>query len=295
MDNKRLNAFLKSAELGSLSAAAEALGYTPSAVSQLVSSLESEFGVQLLVRTTRGVYATPEAEGLMPIVSDYLSREKLIYDYIDGLKNHSEGSLTIAAYPSVATNWLPDIVSEFAEAYPDITINIREGIRSEVFRHLDNGDAELGFLAYADPMPYEWIPLAEERLLAVLPAGHPLAGNESFPIEAILNENFILSSAGQEHEILNMLAKHNIHPNIKFTTYDTPVNMAMVQRGLGVSICTELSVRNWRGPIVRLPLDPPEKVTFGIACKSYDNLTGVAQQFLNYAVRSLTREESDPK
>ena len=83
MDNKRLNAFLKSAELGSLSAAAEALGYTPSAVSQLVASLESEFGVELLVRTTRGVYATPEAEGLMPIVSDYLSREKLIYDYID--------------------------------------------------------------------------------------------------------------------------------------------------------------------------------------------------------------------
>lgn len=290
MDTKRLNAFLKSAELGSLSAAAEALGYTPSAVSQLVSSLEGEFGIQLLVRTPRGVYSTPEAEGLIPIITDYLSREKLIYDYIDGLKNHSEGSLTIAAYPSIATNWLPDVVSEFTAAFPDIVINIREGIRSDIFRHLDNGDAELGFLAYADPMPYEWIPLSAERLLAVIPANHPLADADSFPISSIQKEHFILSSAGQEPEILNMLSKHNIHPDIKFTTYDTPVNLAMVQRGLGVSICTELSVRNWRGPVVQLPLDPPEKVTFGIACKSYDNLTSVAQQFLKYAVRSLAQD-----
>ena len=227
----------------------------------------------------------------MPIVEDYLSREKLILDYVSGLKNLSEGSLTIAAYPSVATNWLLDIVGDFAADYPEITINIREGIRSEIFRLLDSGEAELGFLAYADPMPYEWIPLAEERLLAVLPDNHPKAANKSFPIKDILEENFILSSAGQEPEILNMLAKHNIHPDIKFTTYDTPVNMAMVQRGLGVSICTELSVRNWRGPVVRLPLDPPEKVTFGIACKSFDNLTGIAHRFLNYSVRGLTREE----
>lgn len=291
MDNKRLNAFLKSAELGSLSAAAEELGYTPSAVSQLVASLENEFDTQLLVRTTRGVYATPEGEGLMPIVSDYLSREKLIYDYIEGLRNHSEGSLTVAAYPSVATNWLADIIIEFSAKYPDISINIREGIRSEVYSQLESGDAELGFLAYADPMPYEWIPLAEIPLVAVLPASHPLAGNESYPLSEIENEHFILSSAGRESEILNMLAKHNVHPEIKFTTYDTPVNMAMVKRGLGVSICTEMSVRDTHGPIVKRPLDPPEKVTFGIACKSYDNLTGVAHTFLDYAVRSLTREE----
>ena len=291
MDNKRLNAFVKSAELGSLSAAAEELGYTPSAVSQLVASLESEFGFQLLVRTTRGVYATPEAAGLIPIVRDYLSREQLIYDYVYGINNLSGGTLTITAYPSIATNWLPDIVSEFTSDYPDVTINILEGIRSDLFRQIESGDAELAFLAYAEPMPYEWIPLAEQELVAVLPENHPLADRDSFPISAVQDENFILSSSGREPEILNMLAKHNIHPEIKYTTYETPVNLAMVQRGLGVSICNELSVKHWRGPIVRKPLDPPEKVTFGIACKSYDSLSAAARKFLDYSVRSLTREE----
>ena len=141
MDNKRLNAFIKSAELGSLSAAAEELGYTPSAVSQLVASLESEFGFQLLVRTTRGVYSTPEAEGLIPIVRDYLSREQLIYDYVYGINNLSGGTLTITAYPSIAANWLPDIVSEFTTDYPDVTINILEGIRVDLFRQIESSDA----------------------------------------------------------------------------------------------------------------------------------------------------------
>lgn len=291
MDKKRLNAFLKSAELGSLSAAAESLDYTPSAVSQLVASLEEELEIQLLVRTSRGVYATPEAEGLIPIVKDYLEHEQLIYDYVDSVKGMNSGNLTIAAYPSVATNWLPETISQFRHDYPGISIDIMDGARPDVFRHLESGDAELGFLAYAEPMPYEWIPLADESLLAVLPTDHPRAGDASYPIEAIREDDFILSSLGDEPEILNMLASHDIHPDIRFTTYDTPVNLAMVQRGLGVSICTELSSRHWSGPIVRLPLDPPEKVNFGIAFKSYESLSLVARRFLEYAVKNLTKEE----
>lgn len=292
MDNKRLNAFLKSAQLGSLSAAAEVLGYTPSAVSQLVSSLESELGIQLLVRTARGVYATQEAQGLIPIIEDYLSREQLIYDYISNIKGLSEGSLTISAYPSAAVNWLPEVVSTFSRNHPNISINILEGVRSDIFRHLDAGIAELGFLVYADPMPYEWIPLSDERLLAVLPKSHPLAGNNSFPISEVMHENFILSSSGNEPEILNMLAKHHIHPKISYTTYNTPVNLAMVQRGIGISICNELSIKNYSDAVAALPLDPPEKVTFGIAYRSYDELTAAARKFLEYAVKSLTQKET---
>lgn len=291
MDKKRLTAFLKSAQLGSLSAAAEALDYTPSAVSQLVASLESELGMQLLVRTTRGVYPTKEGLGLIPIVEDYLSREQLIYDYISGIKGLSEGTLTVSSYPSVALNWLPEIVSDFTSDYPDISINILEGVHSDIFRHLDTGAAELGFLVYSEPMPYEWIPLSEERLLAVLPQDHPLAHKDSYPISEVENDNFILSSSGNEPEILNMLAKHDIHPKINFTTYNTPVNLAMVKKGLGVSICNELSLKNYGGSIAVLPLDPPEKVTFGVAYRSYDELTPAAEKFLEFAVRHLTKEE----
>ena len=131
MDNKRLLSFVRAAELGSISAAAEELGYSTSAVSQLIASLEREFGINLLVRTTRGVYATEEAKGLIPIVNDYLSREQLILDYVAGVKDISEGTLTITTYPSIATAWLPEIVSEFKNDYPDISITIMECVRSD--------------------------------------------------------------------------------------------------------------------------------------------------------------------
>lgn len=290
MDKKRLLSFLKAAELGSISAAAEELGYSTSAVSQLIASLEKEFGIRLLTRTTRGVYPSEEAKGLIPIVEDYLSREQLIFDYVAGIKDISEGTLTIAAYPSIAVSWLPEIVSEFKNDYPGITITIMEGVRSDIYRHLDQSEAELAFLAYADPMPYEWIPLADVKLIAVLPEGHPMASMEAFPIKQVEGEDFILSSSGQETEILDMLEKHDVHPEIKFTTYDTPVNMAMVQRGLGVSVVNELSASRWNDRLVKLPLDPPEQVTFGIAYSSFDRLTPVARKFLDYSVRSLTRE-----
>lgn len=292
MDNKRLLSFIKAAELGSISAAAEELGYSTSAVSQLIASLEKEFGIRLLVRTTRGVYPSEEAKGLIPIVEDYLSREQLIYDYVAGIKDITEGTLTVAAYPSIATSWLPGIVSEFKNDYPDISVTIMEGVRSDIYRHLDSNDAELAFLAYADPMPYEWIPLADVRLIAALPESHPLAGMDSFPIKQVENEDFILSSSGREAEILDMLEKHGVHPEIRFTTYDTPVNMAMVQQGLGVSIVNELSAKRWNDRIVKIPLDPPEMVTFGIALNSLDRLTPVARKFLDYAVKDLTKEEN---
>ena len=140
-------------------------------------------------------------------------------------------------------------------------------------------------------MPYEWIPLDDVRLIAVPPADHPFAGRDSFPIKQVEHENFILSSSGREAEILDMLDKYDVHPEIKFTTYDTPVNMAMVQRGLGVSICNELSAARWNDYLVKLPLDPPQQVTFGIAYSSYERLTPVARKFLDYAVRTLTKNE----
>ena len=292
MDKKRLLSFIKAAELGSISAAAEELGYSTSAVSQLIASLEKEFGMRLLVRTTRGVYPAEEAKGLIPIVEDFLSGEQKILDYVDGVKDISEGTLTIAAYPSIATTWLPGIMSEFRNDYPGINITIMEGVRSDIYRHLDNNEAELAFLAYADPMPYEWIPLADERLIAVLPENHPMADRASFPINQIENEDFILSSSGRETEILDMLKKHGVRPEIKFTTYDTPVNMAMVQQGLGVSIVNELSARRWNEKLVKMPLDPPEMVTFGIAYHSLDRLTPAAHKFLDYSVRNLTKEAS---
>ena len=120
MESARCRAFLESVERGSFKAAADALGYTPSAVSQLVAALEKELSLNLLIRSKKGVTVTGEGRKLLPIVRSFLAREKEMYELASELQGLSVGNLTIAAYPSVATTWLPELVRTFQKDYPDI-------------------------------------------------------------------------------------------------------------------------------------------------------------------------------
>ena len=290
MESARCKAFIESAERGSFRAAAEALGYTPSAVSQLVAALEKDLGLNLLIRSKKGVTMTSEGEKLAPIVRSYLAREKEMYELASEMQGVSIGNLTIAAYPSVATTWLPEIVRNFQRDYPDVQFSIMEGIRSEIFKHLDDHVADMGFMAYAEPMDYEWTPLAEEAVIAVVPEHHRFAGAKSYPIGDCEKDDFIMTSWGKDVEIQNIFKKNKVSPNVKYTTYDTPATLAMVRMGLGVSFVNELSAQYWNDHLVKLPLDPPQKVEFGIAYTSKDHMTAAAKKFYDYAVRLLKED-----
>ena len=291
MESVRARAFLESVERGSFKAAADALGYTPSAVSQLVAALEKDLKLNLLVRSKKGVTVTPEGSRLLPIVRSFLAREKEMYELASEMQGLSVGNLTIAAYPSIATTWLPELVRTFQRDYPDIEFSIMEGVRQDLFHNLDQHVADMAFLAYAEPMDYEWIPLAEEEMIAVLPEGHPLADAAAYPLSRLEEDNFIMTSWGHDQELLNMFRKNNVSPHIKYTTYDTPATLAMVRMGLGISICNELAAQYWNDHLVKLPLDPPETITFGIAYTSEEHMTAASKKFLAYAVKYLTRAE----
>lgn len=291
MESVRCRAFLESAERGSFRAAADALGYTPSAVSQLVAALEKDLKLNLLIRSKKGVTVTHEGSMLIPIVRSFLAREKEMYELASELQGLSVGNLTIAAYPSIANTWLPEIVRTFQRDFPNIEFSIMEGVRQDIFSQLDQHVADMGFLAYAEPMDYEWVPLADEDMIAVIPENHPLAGEKVYPVKQFEKDRLIMTSWGQDAEILEIFRNNNIDPHVKYTTYDTPASLALVRMGLGVSICNELAAQYWNDHLVKLPLDPPSKITFGIAYTSEDHMTAAAKKFLSYAVKYLTQPE----
>lgn len=288
MESVRCKAFLESAERGSFRAAAEAMGYTPSAVSQLVAALEKDLGLNLLIRSKKGVTMTSEGEKLAPIVRSYLAREKEMYELASEMQGVSIGNLTIAAYPSVATTWLPEIVRTFQRDYPEVQFSIMEGIRTEIFKHLDDHVADMGFMAYAEPMDYEWTSLAQESIIAVLPEDHRLKDAEAYPIGDCEKDSFIMTSWGKDVEIQRIFQKYKVSPNVRYTTYDTPATLAMVRMGLGVAFVNELSAQYWNDHLVKLPLDPPQKVDFGIAYTSREHMTAAAKKFYDYAVQFLS-------
>ena len=265
MENSRCKAFIECANRGSIKAAADTMGYTPSAISQLITAFEKELGLKLFVRTQKGVELTREGYELVPVVRSYLAQEQEIYQFASELKGVTRGKITIASYPSIATTWLPEIVRRFKADFPGIQFSIMESIREDIFQRLDRNEADIGFLAWADPMPYDWIPLTETAIIAAVPEDHPLASRASFPIIECEKNDFILGSWGREQEILSILKKNKVH-----------------RMGLGVSLVNELSAQAWNEHLVKLPLDPPASVTFGIAVNSREQMTNAAKKFLEY-------------
>lgn len=281
METARLKAFVESADQGSIKAAAEVLGYTPSAISQLVTALEKELGLTLFRRSQKGVTLTEEGEAIIPLVRSYLAEENEIYLFAQELKGVTTGKISIATYSSVATTWLPEVVRRFKADYPGIQINILECIYDDVMRCFERNEADLALMVYTEPMPYKWISLAEQPVVAVIPDDHRLAGAESFPIKECENEDFVIERWGKEHEILDIFNTYDVHPEVKYTTYDTPATLALVRMGLGISFVNELSTRNWNENIVKLPLDPPQNIVFGIAIPSPKHMTGAARKFVD--------------
>ena len=284
METARLRAYVETADKGSVKAAAESLGYTPSAISQLITALEKELGITLFTRSQKGMKLTAEGREMLPLVRSYLTHEEEIYTFAADLKGITRGKLVIASYPSIATTWLPEIVRSFKNDFPGIQISLMESIRSDVFRHFEQNEADLAFLAYSEPMPYEWIPLSETSVIAAVPEGHRLEAADSFPIAECEKDDFILGSWGKEMEIIEILNRNGVHPEIKYTTYDTPATLAMVRMGLGVSFVNELSAQFWNEHLVKLPLDPPQTITFGVAFPSREHMTVAAKKFLDYTL-----------
>ena len=291
MESARCKAFMYAADTGSFTKAAERLNYTPSGVSQLVGALENETGLTLLRRTRKGVTLTPDGEILLPAVREFLEKENRIYELAAEVKGLLVGSVTIAAYSSISTHWLPEVIRDFEQDYPQIEIRLMEGIRQEVTRWLDEKKADIGFLSYQEPMPYEWTPLDYDEMLAVLPKDHPYASKESYPLINCEIDAFIMPALGRDDDVVSLFERNGIKLNIHFTTLENFATMAMIEKGLGMSVMNNLITEKWNCDVVKIPVDPPSRITLGLAVPSYKQASPAVKRFIKYAVERLKKIE----
>ena len=291
MESARCKAFMYAADTGSFTKAAERLNYTPSGVSQLVGALENETGLTLLRRTRKGVTLTPDGEILLPAVREFLEKENRIYELAAEVKGLLVGSVTIAAYSSISTHWLPEVIRDFEQNYPQIEIRLMEGIRQEVTRWLDEKKADIGFLSYQEPMPYEWTPLDYDEMLAVLPKDHLYASQESYPLINCETDSFIMPARGRDDDVVSLFERNGIKLNIHFTTLENFATMAMIEKGLGMSVMNNLITEKWNCDIVKIPVDPPSRITLGLAVPSYKQASPAVKRFIKYAVERLKKIE----
>ena len=251
--------------------------------------MEKDFGFSLFLRGKKGVVLTENGAHLLPAVQEFLAQEDRLFSLATQINGLLTGSVAIAAYSSIATHWLPAVIRIFQRDYPQVQITMREGIRQEVVNWLDTRQVDLAFLSYMEPMPYQWVPLGKDPMLAVLPKNHPLADAPAYPLKNCAEDPFIMPALGRDDDVVALFESCGIVPNIKFTTLENFAALAMVEQGLGVSVMNELITRKRLCDVVKRPIDPPASILLGAAYPSQGSLSPAAKKFLEYSVNELEK------
>ena len=277
----RYLALQKIVELGSFSKAAEALGYTQSAMSQMIASLEDELSIKLLNRFRTGAKLTIEGAELYP----YL--ERTIYQYLSAQEKAKEirgletGVIRMGTLASISAHWLPGLLKEFQAQYPNVEFILHQGDYTSIQEWIKTGAVDFGFVNPKAVSCLETIVLKEGAMLAVLPDDHPLAVKDIIPLEALAAEPFILLEEGHYYEPLEAFRTISATPHIKYTIHDDYAIMTMVEAGLGVSILAELVLHRTNYRIALRPTQPPVYRTVAIGYKDKSSLPMASRRFID--------------
>ncbi len=289
MENPLLKylAFVKTVEKGSLTAAAQAMDYAQSSVSKMIADLEREWDMNLLKRSKTGVCLTSAGEQMLPYVRKLLNE----YDNLEGQVNKMNGLETgivrIGTFASVAINILPDIFAHLKVEYPGIEYELLLGDYNEIEAWIDEGRVDCGFLRLPTVSEFEAVKVIEDEYKLVLPHGHPLAEMEEVAIEELEGENFLLLEHGGKTEVSDLLERYHVKPDIAFTTWEDFAIMAMVEKGLGVSILPDMILRRIPYSLEIRSLKIPYYRSIGIAFKDRGRLTPAARKFVEYVFSQL--------
>ncbi|MBQ3132168.1 MAG: LysR family transcriptional regulator [Clostridia bacterium] len=288
MDTKKLEVLLKAIETGNLTAAGDEMGFTQSGVSHLIKSIENELGFQLLIRGKNGVRLTPDGEELLPTIREIVNATERLSQYSSNIRGMSSGRIRIGTYTSVSIFWMPRIIQQFSRDYPGIRIELAELDNDPLIeKQLSDGTIDFAFMSNPSGLN-EWIPLANDRIVALLPNGHPLAEKEFLSLSDIVNQPFIMPSAGFDSDIKHIIDGLESGPRVVFSSMDFRAIVAMVQHGLGISVVPEMILSDIKTDVVIKEFSPCQYRPLGIAVRSLSNASLAARTFIKYARTAIT-------
>ena len=285
MDTKKLEALAMAVRMGSFTRAAEALGYTQSGLTHMMNSLEKDIGFALLVRDRTGIRLTAAGERVFPMIQDVLRSGEILEQEIRRINIRREETIRVAAYASIAMHWLPEIIQQFRDNHPDVTVDIQMGSVEEVYRWVREDKVDMCFASRQEGMNLEWTHLRDDPLLVILPPDYDLRGRDSLHIRCLQGMDFLMPSLGFHLDIMRALG--DVQPNIRETQVSDSVIISMVEHGLGVSVLSELVLKGRRDNVVAVPMDPPAVRELGIAVRSKKELRPMARRFITEAREKL--------
>ena len=275
-------AFVKTVEYGSFTKAASLLNYSQSGISRMISDLEKEWGLSLLKRNHKGVKLTSDGSILLPYARSLCEQYERLQIEADSLRGVQSGIIRIGTFSSVATHWLPAIIKAFQHDYPNIDYELLLGDYTEIEEWIATGRVDCGFLRLPTNPEFDVIELESDRLMAILPADHPLAAYDKVPLNLLAKEPFMLLEKGAKAEIAALFDRYSLTPDVRFTTWDDYAVMSMAENGLGVSILPELILKRVPYNIAIRELDVPAYRTIAFCMRDIKTASVAVRKFVEY-------------
>jgi len=248
----QLHVFATVAEEKNFTRAAEVLGFTQSAVSQMIKSLESELGISLFYRSRSGITLTGIGERMLQHAREVLSITACMKQEADASLGRETGTLRIGSIHSVSNKILPGLIGSFRKRFPQVQIVLFEGEYAEVNQWLAQSVVDLGFTTSPD-RPLHTFPLIRDQMMVFVPEDHTLKDEPSLSFEQIKDRCFIMPKDGC---VKSLLHKNNIVPNVTFEVRDVSTILSMVQEWVGVTILPELYIPDVLPKVKSIPLRP---------------------------------------
>ena len=233
----RYEIFLKTAEIGNITKTAEILHYTQAGISHAIAALEKETGFSLLARSASGVTLTENGKRLLPYIQTLVNDQHGLSQAIYDINETVAGTLRIATFTSVSTQWLPTIIRKFQADYPLV---------------------DCGFLTapVADPLVFHL--LYKDPMNVLLPERHPLTRQDVLTLPEIKKEPLVLPTKGSDNDIQAVLNSTRGKTNVRYVLNDDLSVISMVSHGFGITIMPELILRNLNYSLEIRPIAPPQ-------------------------------------
>ena len=261
----RLRVLREVAHRGTISAAADALDYTQSAVSQQIAALEAETGLALLERHPRGVTLTAAGQTLVGHAEGILAQLQAAEEALQAISGLRGGRLRMATFPSAGATLVPQAIAGFRAAHPGVELSLAEGEPEDIAPRLRGGELDLALLFEFEGQSLDAgratrVELLEDPMFLALPREHRLATRGRLRLADLAGEAWVQTSAESNcaRHVVRCCLAAGFEPNVAFESDDYQTVQGLVAAGVGVALIPHMALSAPRKQIaVRSLADGP--------------------------------------
>jgi DNA-binding transcriptional LysR family regulator len=261
-DLRRLRVLREFRERGTVTATAEALHLTPSAVSQQLSGLSHDLGFPVTRRSGRRIVLTPRGDAL-------LSHADVVFAHLEHARHDLQtwdetlrGTVTIGAFSTALTGLLPSTLDTLAAEAPELVVKLRQAEPPVLFDQLDAGQVDLAIAVSFEGSPtlgdprYHRVELGPDPLDIAVPQSHPHAADRTIDLRDLATDHWITGSPGGCCATITATAcaAAGFAPDIRHHVDDWLAVTQLVAHGHGVTLLPRLAQRDLPSSLVLRPV-----------------------------------------